>query len=75
MTNIDFFKLHAKNFLKDFETKHYNEDEDVYEYSPRFFSDINDIIFNFEIDEEKPFTLMNAQHVIARLAGFINGPN
>ena len=70
MTNIDFFKLQAKNFLKDFETKHYNEEEDVYEYSPRFFSDINDIIFNFEIDEEKPFTLMNAQHVIARLAGF-----
>lgn len=70
MTNIDFFKLQAKNFLKDFETKHYNEDEDVYEYSPRFFSDIDDIIFNFEIDEEKPFTLMNAQHVIARLAGF-----
>ena len=70
MTNIDFFKLQAKNFLKDFETKHFNEDEDVYEYSPRFFSDIDDIIFNFEIDEEKPFTLMNAQHVIARLAGF-----
>lgn len=70
MNYIDFFKLQAKNFLKDFKTKQYNEAEDIYEYQPRFFSDFNDIIFNFEIDEEKPFTLMNAQHIIARLTGF-----
>lgn len=70
MTNIEFFKQQAKNLLKDYNTRVYNENEEFYDYSPRFFSDINDIVFNFEIDEEKPFTLMNAQHVIARLAGF-----
>ena len=70
MTNIEFFKQQAKNLLKDYNTRVFNENEEVYEYSPRFFNDIDDIIFNFEIDEEKPFTLMNAQHVIARLAGF-----
>lgn len=70
MTNIEFFKLQAKNLFSDYKSRVYNDSEDVYEYHPRFFSDIDDIIFNFEIDEEEPFTLMNAQHVVARLAGF-----
>lgn len=70
MTNIEFFKLQAKNLFSDYKSRVYKDSEDIYEYNPRFFDDINDIIFNFEIDEDKPFTLMNAQHVIARLAGF-----
>lgn len=70
MTNIEFFKQQAKNLLKDYDTRVYKENEEVYKYSPRFFSDIDDIIFNFEINEDKPFSLMNAQHIIARLAGF-----
>ena len=70
MTNIEFFKLQAKNLFSDYKSRMYNDSDGTYDYFPRFFTDINDIIFNFEIDEEEPFTLMNAQHVIARLAGF-----
>ncbi len=70
MDNIDFFKLQAKNFLKDFETRHYNEAEGIYEYMPRFFSDIDKIAMHFEIEEDESFSLMNAHHIIARLSGF-----
>ena len=70
MTHIDFFKQQSKNFLKDYNTTVYNQDEEFYEYSPRFFNDIDEIVMNFNIDEENSFTLMNAQHVIARLSGF-----
>ena len=70
MTTIEFFKQQAKSLLKDYNTKVYNEDEGFYEYSPRFFHDIDEIVMNFDIDEEGSFTLMNAQHVIAKLSGF-----
>ena len=71
MDTIDYFKQQAKNFLKDFKTKFYNKDEEIYDYSPRYFADIYDIVINFDIDEEtENFSLMKAQHVIARLAGF-----
>jgi len=71
MDTIDFFKQQAKNFLKDFKTKSYNQDEEIYVYSPRYFADIDDIVLNFDIDEEtENFSLMKAQHIIARLAGF-----
>lgn len=70
MITIEFFKQQAKSLLKDYNTKVYNEDEGFYEYSPRFFHDIDEIVMNFDIDEEGSFTLMNAQHVIAKLSGF-----
>lgn len=59
MTNIDFFKLQAKNLFSDYKSRVYDDSEDMYKYNPRFFSDVNDIIFNFEINEDKPFSLMN----------------
>lgn len=68
MNKIDFFKLQAKNLERDFKTQ-YLDNEGIYQYKPRFFSDIDDIILSFDIDEEK-FTLMKAQHIIALLAGF-----
>lgn len=70
MKNIDFFKQQAKNLFKDYKTRVYNENEGFYEYSPRFFNDIEEILANFEIGDEDSFTLMNAQHIIARLSGF-----
>ena len=70
MANVEFFKQQAKNLLKDYNTRVYNEDEGYYVYSPRFFNDIDEIVMNFDIDEDGSFTLMNAQHVVARLAGF-----
>lgn len=70
MKEIDFFKLQAKNFLKDYNNRIEREDGTYWHESPRFFKDIEDIIMCFDINEYKPFSLMNAQHIIALLAGF-----
>ena len=70
MEIIEFFKLQAKNFYKDFKTQ-YLDEEQIYQYKPKFFKDIDDIILSFDIDEED-FSLMKAQHYISLLAGFKN---
>jgi hypothetical protein len=71
MTPIEYLKLQAKNLHKDFKTQTSSFDpklrRNIYEYDPRFFK-IDLIVDNFEINEES-FTLMNAQHVIAKLCG------
>lgn len=72
MNTIEYFKLQAKTYteiskpklnllLKKFSAFQY-------EYTPRYFQ-IYDIISDFNIDEDN-FKLMNAQHVIANIAGF-----
>jgi hypothetical protein len=74
MDHIEYFKLQAKNLLKDYKTRYFNPDEGFYEYSPNFF-DIGGIFLDLELNDDKSsfsFTLMNAQHVIAKLAGFSN---
>ncbi|WP_345948856.1 hypothetical protein ABDD95_18590 [Mucilaginibacter sp. PAMB04274] len=72
MKPIDFFRLQAKNLLRDFKTQTIRFDpefdSDVYEYNPRFF-DIDGLFLDFDIDEED-FKLADAQHLMARLAGF-----
>lgn len=72
MTTINYFKLQAKNLHKDFKTqKSYfdpNYDHNLYEYAPTFF-DVDALTLDFDIDEDN-FTLMKAQHCIAKLAGF-----
>lgn len=72
MNTIDYFKLQAKNLLRDFKTKTLVYDEEIkdylYEYKPKYF-DIDLVVANFNIDEDD-FTLMNAQHVIAKIANF-----
>lgn len=72
MKTIDYFKLQAKNLYKDFKTqKSYfdpNYGRNLYEYAPKFF-DVDVLILDYDIDEEN-FSLMNAQHYIAKLAGF-----
>ena len=74
MESIDYFKLQAKNLLKDYKTMFFNEEEGFYDYKPNFF-DVNGIFLYFDIPDDKEdfsFTLMNAQHIIAQLAGFRN---
>lgn len=67
MTPVEFFKREAKYLHKDYQTK--TPDETYgYLYSPKYF-DMNDVIFDFDVDEEK-FTLMKAQHTIALMIGF-----
>jgi hypothetical protein len=72
MNPIDYFKLQAKNLHKDFKTKSPVLDKTttafLYEYKPKYF-DIEMIIADFGIDEDN-FSLMNAQHVIAKIANF-----
>ncbi|MEI6190470.1 MAG: hypothetical protein WCP61_08625 [Chitinophagia bacterium] len=73
MTQIEFFKLQAKNLFRDFKTKTRYVDEESIDgysnsYSPKYF-DIDSIFLDYDVDEEN-FTLMNAQHLISRLVGF-----
>lgn len=68
MEKILYFKMQAKNLIRDFKTQKIDS-EGICVYSPEFFHDIDDLILSFDIDEEH-FTLMNAQHLIAYLAGF-----
>jgi radical SAM superfamily enzyme with C-terminal helix-hairpin-helix motif len=72
MNTIDYFKLQAKNLHKDFKTKTPVFDKTINdflcEYKPKYF-EIDMIISDFDIDE-KNFSLMNAQHVIAKIANF-----
>lgn len=74
MEPINYFKLQAKNLLKDYKTRFFNEEEGFYDYKPKYF-DVNAIFLDFDIPDGKEdftFTLMNAQHTIAKLAGFRN---
>ena len=72
MNSIDYFKLQAKNLYRDFKTQTpvvgKSKGGFKYHYSRTYFQ-IYDIISDFNIDEDN-FTLMNAQHVIAKIAGF-----
>lgn len=72
MTHIDFFKLQAKNLFRDYKTKTSVFDKELnvyyYEYTPKYF-DILGIFLDYLVDEDN-FSLMNAQHLIAVIAGF-----
>ena len=72
MKTIEYFKLQAKNLHKDFKTQKPYFDSSLggnfFEYSPKFF-DVDTLVTDFDIDENH-FSLMNAQHIIARLAGY-----
>ncbi|MBO7048061.1 MAG: hypothetical protein J6W62_04035 [Spirochaetia bacterium] len=72
MDHVEYFKLQAKNLFKDYKTRFFDEKEKVYDYQPKYF-DINEIFNDFDIQDFKDdfsFSLMNAQHLIAKLAGF-----
>lgn len=73
MEHIEYFKLQSKNLLRDYKTRTFNKTEEFYDYRPKYF-DIDRIFSDFHIPDYKEdfkFTLMNAQHIIAQLAGFI----
>ena len=68
--HTDYFKQQAKKLLKDYKTRYYNEEKGCYEYKPCFFKDMNRIAIRQHLDKYDKFTLMNAQHVIAKEALF-----
>ena len=65
MSPVDFFKLQAKNLLKDYKTQtSYIDPVDgftYFTYSPDYF-DIDRIFLEYDWDEEN-FSLMKAQHL------------
>lgn len=71
MKPIEYLKLQAKNLHRDFKTQTSSFDQglhrNVYDYDPKFFK-FDLLVNDFNINEEK-FTLMNAQHIIAKLCG------
>ena len=76
MTHIEFLKVQSKNLLRDYKTQFVNEEEGgILDYKPKFFSSV-DAVFNFEFlgfeEEKMEFSLMKAQHIVAKLAGFKN---
>lgn len=74
MSHIEHFKRQAKNLFKDFKTKtSYIDNVDsnsYYKYAPKYF-DIDSILSEYRYDEDD-FSLMKAQHIIARMVGFDN---
>jgi hypothetical protein len=72
MELIEYFKLQAKNLHKDFKTQKLSPAEQSvknrYLYEPKFFK-VDALIADFKIDEDD-FSLMKAQHIIAKLSGF-----
>ena len=72
MNHIEYFKLQAKNLLKDYKTRSLNSKEGFYEYHPKYF-DIRRLFLEWDLNDDESdfkFSLMNAQHVISQLAGF-----
>lgn len=70
MLPVDYFKLQAKNLLKDYKTQTLVDEGEItyYTYSPSFI-DINRIFVEYDWDEEN-FSLMKAQHLFAIMVGF-----
>lgn len=73
MANVEYFEQQAKNLFEDYETKTRSSDDDIYEYRPKHF-DIDTIICEFGINEDN-FNLVEAQDIIAYMAGFENWGN
>ena len=73
MTPIAYFKLQAKNLVRDYKTQHaYQVDADGtkhYTYKPKYF-DMDAIFLDFEDFDEEDFSLMKAQHLLAMMLGF-----
>lgn len=71
MKPIEYLKLQAKNLHRDFKTQTSSFDPElrrnVYDYDPKFFK-FDLLVNDFNINEDK-FTLMNAQHIIAKFCG------
>jgi hypothetical protein len=67
MKDINYLKGQAKNLYRDFQLE-FMQDGDEYVCATRFF-DINAVVEDFMIDIND-FSLMKAQHIIAKMAGF-----
>ncbi len=72
MDHIDYFKLQAKNLLKDYSTRFFDNEKGRYMYQSKYF-DVATVFSDFgypDNREDFEFTLMQAQHVVSKIAGF-----
>lgn len=72
MSNLDFFKKQAKNFFKDWKTRKPTVSEfgiQYYKYDSKFF-DVESLILLTEPLNKDSFSLVKAQHLIAKIVGF-----
>ena len=80
MNYIEFFKLQAKNLLRDYKTQEVYQDGEfeLFRYKPKYFDveaifgdfgNLRSIFADYYCDEID-FKLGNAQHIIALLVGF-----
>lgn len=67
MNNISYYKLQAKNLFRDIKLE-FEQDDEEYVVASKFF-DVNAIATDFDV-EFKNFSLMKAQHLIAKMTGF-----
>lgn len=74
MSHLKFIKKQAKQLYKDW--KSHTEIEGTngfvaYHYNPKFFN-IDNLFFYYELspDDEKKFSLMKAQHMVAQMVGY-----
>ncbi|NRB82887.1 MAG: hypothetical protein HRU49_03805, partial [Winogradskyella sp.] len=76
MDIIKYFKLQAKNLLKDFkenQTFFENRGELEYEIEREKYFKVSMVFDVFNVDETN-FKLGNSQHMIAKMVGFVNWP-
>lgn len=66
--DVGYFKLQAKNLFHDFKLD-FMQDDSAYVCAPRFY-DVNAVVTDFGISDYADFTLMKAQHILAKIAGF-----
>ena len=66
MKSVSYLKLQAKNLFHDIKFD-FMQDGDNYVCAPRFF-DVNAIVSDFDVDIDD-FSLMKAQHIIAKMVG------
>ena len=74
MDIIKYFKLQAKNLLKDFkknQTFFENREKFDYEIDHEKYFKVSMVFDDFNVDESN-FKLGNSQHVIAKMVGFTN---
>ena len=74
MATIDYFKKQAKLLLKDYNSfllDDFEQSKNVYEYPQEHF-DISNILSKVQKQKGNNITLMNAQHILAKISGFKN---
>lgn len=66
MNNISYYKLQAKNLFHDIKLDFMQDDEN-YIFASKFF-EVNTVVTDFDVECDD-FSLMKAQHVIAKMSG------